>query len=35
MRQRLAFIAATAVGVVLFVAAVLFAFSRSMGPHQP
>jgi hypothetical protein len=35
MRQRLALVAASAVGALLLVAAVLFALSRAMGPHQP
>ena len=35
VRQRLAFIAAAAVGVFLLAAAALFALSRALGPHQP
>ena len=34
VRQRLALIAALAVGAFLLVAAVLFALSRALGPHQ-
>ncbi|MFO0582620.1 MAG: hypothetical protein U0229_10125 [Anaeromyxobacter sp.] len=35
VRQRLAFLAAAAVGLFLLVAAALFALSRALGPHQP
>jgi hypothetical protein len=34
VRQRLALAAALAVGAFLLVAAVLFALSRALGPHQ-
>jgi hypothetical protein len=35
MRQRLALVAASAVGVLLLVAAVLFALARSLGSRAP
>ena len=35
VRQRLALLAAAAVGVFLLLAAALFALSRALGPHTP
>jgi len=35
VRQRLALLAATLVGLVLLAAAVLFALARSSGSHHP
>jgi hypothetical protein len=35
VRQRLALLAATLVGLFLLVAAVLFALARSLGQHHP